>query len=63
MKFEVGGMTCGHCAGAVRDAIHAIDAQAVVQVDLAHGSVDIVSARTRDELAAAIRDAGYAIPA
>ena len=59
MQFEVGGMTCGHCAGAVRDAIRSIDAQAVVDVDLAKRSVDVASARTRDELTAAIRSAGY----
>lgn len=62
MKFDVGGMTCGHCAGAVRDAIRAIDPQAVVDVDLPQGSVEVVSALKRDELAAAIRAAGYTTP-
>ena len=62
MKFEVGGMTCGHCAAAVREAIRAIDAQATVDIDLAQRSVDVASTRTRDELAAEIRGAGYTTP-
>ena len=60
MKFDVEGMTCGHCAGAVRDAIHVLDPQAVVEIDVASGAVDVASAKPRGDLAAAIRDAGYA---
>ena len=60
MKFEVEGMTCGHCAGAVRDAIRALDPEAVVEVDVASGAVDVASTKARGDLAAAIRDAGYA---
>lgn len=59
MQFDVGGMTCGHCAAAVREAIHAIDASAVVDVDLAAHAVEVVSTRPRDELVGAIRSAGY----
>lgn len=59
MQFEVGGMTCGHCAAAVREAIRAIDAEATVDVDLAHHTVDVDSTRPREALVGAIRTAGY----
>lgn len=59
--FQVEGMSCGHCVRAVTGAIREVDPDAAVQVDLASGTVDIASDRPRDQLADAIREAGYEI--
>ena len=32
-KFEVSGMTCGHCVRAVTEAIHGLDAAAQVAAE------------------------------
>ena len=36
-RFQVSGMTCGHCVRAVTQAIEALDPAARVNVDLAAG--------------------------
>lgn len=57
--FNVKGMTCGHCVRAVTQAIHALDAAAEVQVDLAGGEVRVASQLPDEALLAAIREEGY----
>lgn len=58
-RFQVSGMSCGHCVRAVTDAVRAIDSDAAVQVDLAHRTVVVRSDADRARLSAAIADAGY----
>ena len=60
MRFKVSGMTCGHCAKAITRALQALDAQAVVDVDLAGGEVRASGAFDADQAIAAIRSEGYA---
>jgi copper chaperone len=60
-RFDVQGMTCGHCVKAVTRAVQAVDPAAKVEVDLPGGRVTIDSGADRDRLAAAIRDEGYAV--
>jgi copper chaperone len=62
-RFEVQGMSCGHCVRAVTQALQRLDPQARVQVDLAHGRVEVESEQPREALARAIRDEGYAVAA
>ena len=45
--FQVQGMTCGHCAGAVTEAVKSVDPQAEVKVDLASGKVEVQSQQDR----------------
>lgn len=59
--FTVTGMSCGHCARAVTQAIRARDPQATVQVDLDDQRVEIESDQPRQVLADAIRDEGYTV--
>ncbi|WP_159999741.1 heavy-metal-associated domain-containing protein [Roseomonas sp. 18066] len=59
-SFAVTGMSCGHCARAVTEAIQAEDAAAVVRVDLAAGRVEADSRLPRARLAALIAAEGYA---
>jgi copper chaperone len=60
IAFEVNDMTCGHCVSTITKALKATDKDAKIQVDLATHRVQVepVSADP-DELAEAIRDAGY----
>lgn len=58
-KFQVDGMSCGHCVQAVQNAVQAIDPQAQVTVDLPSGHVDVVSTQPRESLRLAIENAGY----
>lgn len=61
--FQVQGMSCGHCAGAVKQAVKAIDPQAQVQVDLASGRVEVQSQQDAAAIARAIEDEGYKVAA
>ncbi len=40
-QFKVTGMTCGHCARAVADAVRSVDPGAAVSVDLGAGRVTV----------------------
>ena len=60
IDFEVQDMSCGHCVGAITRAVHAVDAEARVEVDLPRHRVRIVPARADAAmLAGAIEEAGY----
>ena len=54
IAFEVNDMTCGHCVGVVTKALHAVDRDAKVTIDLARHRVEIEPA---DADAQALRDA------
>jgi copper chaperone len=62
-RFDVDGMTCGHCVRAVTAAVRSVDDAARVEVDLKAGVVAIDSSADADRLAAAIRDEGYPVAA
>ncbi|WP_428483904.1 heavy-metal-associated domain-containing protein [Rhodopila sp.] len=59
LMFKVEGMTCAHCERAVTNAIHRIDPDARVDIDLAAGTVRTDSQARTDQLADAIRSEGY----
>lgn len=61
--FSVQGMTCGHCAGAVTQAVKSVDPQAEVKVDLASGRVEVQSGGDHAAIARAIEDEGYKVAA
>lgn len=58
-KFQVSGMSCGHCEQAVTQAVQTLDPEAQVTVDLATGHVDVQSRQSRDAILLAIDNAGY----
>ncbi len=58
-RFQVLGMSCGHCVRNVTDAVHGIDPGATVQVDLAAHVLLVASDADRDSLGTAISQAGY----
>jgi copper chaperone len=58
--FEVNDMTCGHCVSTITKALKAADPAAKVHIDLASHRVQVESTSAdAEELADAIRDAGY----
>lgn len=59
--FNVKGMSCGHCEKAVTQAIRAVDPQAQVQIDRQQERVQVQSTHSREALAHAIADEGYAV--
>ncbi|QGZ61847.1 heavy-metal-associated domain-containing protein [Paraburkholderia acidisoli] len=61
IQFNVEGMSCQHCVGAVTRAIHEQDAQAKVEIDLAAGRVKVESTQSAEALKHAIDEAGYTV--
>jgi copper ion binding protein len=61
VRLQVTGMTCDHCVRAVSGEIGAIPGVRDVDVDLPSGRVVVVSDGPvdRDDLAAAVDEAGY----
>ncbi|NNF70695.1 MAG: heavy-metal-associated domain-containing protein [Rhodobacteraceae bacterium] len=59
MKFHVPEMSCGHCTSAITKEIATLDPGAKVATDLDERTVDIETAQTRADVAAAIKAAGY----
>ncbi|HET6635002.1 MAG TPA: heavy-metal-associated domain-containing protein [Streptomyces sp.] len=59
--FKVTGMTCGHCEGAVREEISALEGVSAVEASAATGLVTVTSAAEPDEesVRAAVDEAGY----
>ncbi|MFC9425480.1 heavy-metal-associated domain-containing protein [Streptomyces sp. NPDC056987] len=59
--YQVTGMTCGHCEGAVAGEISGIEGVTSVQAAAATGEVTVVSQAPLDEAAvrAAVDEAGY----
>ena len=58
-EFKLPDMSCGHCVKAVTEAVHEVDPQARVEVDLATRQARVESTQPRDKLAAALAEAGY----
>jgi copper chaperone len=63
IQFNVEGMSCQHCVGAVTRAIREHDAEAKVEVDLPAGRVTVESKQSADVLKTAIDEAGYTVVA
>ncbi|WP_457281924.1 heavy-metal-associated domain-containing protein [Polaromonas sp. P5_D5] len=59
MEFNIPAMSCGHCVGAVTQAIKSLDAAAQVSVDLPGKKVVVQSSQGRQAVAAALAEAGY----
>ncbi|SHF02148.1 copper chaperone [Lampropedia hyalina DSM 16112] len=59
--FKIKGMTCEHCASAVRKAVLKTDNTAQIQIDLATGLTSINSSQPRATLIAAIEEEGYTV--
>ncbi|RDW14254.1 heavy-metal-associated domain-containing protein [Paracoccus thiocyanatus] len=59
MQFQIDNMACGGCARSVTKAIHSVDPQAKVDIDLALKRVSVVSSADESAVAAVLEDGGY----
>jgi len=61
--YTVSGMTCDHCARAVRAEVGAVDGVSAVDVDLTSGSLRVTSAQpvAFAQLREAVTEAGYTL--
>jgi len=62
-RFDVPGMSCGHCTATIEKAIKAADSNAKVTCDTGTRKVDVESTLSEEALAEAIRNAGYEVRA
>jgi len=59
MQFHLDDMTCGGCARSVTKAIKALDPDAQVSADPPQRRVEITTSAPREQVVAALRDAGF----
>ena len=60
LKLEVTGMSCGHCVGAVREALASVPGVKVDNVSIGSASVSFDETRTTlGDLVDAVAEAGY----
>lgn len=60
LKLEVSGMSCGHCVGAVRDALAGVPGVKVDDVRIGSASVTIDETKAKvSDVVDAVSDAGY----
>jgi len=61
LTLKVEGMSCDHCKKTITQAIHTVDAEAGVQVDIAQGIVNIQSRAAVEAIKSAITESGYEV--
>lgn len=61
MQFQVEGMSCGHCVGAITRAVQQVDPNARVAADIAAQAVSVESDADTQEVRRAIESAGYPV--
>ncbi|MCY1218434.1 Copper chaperone CopZ [compost metagenome] len=61
IQFQVEGMSCNHCVGAITRAVQAVDPAAKVSADVPTQAVRVDSGADTQALRQAIEDAGYPV--
>jgi copper chaperone len=59
MQFQIDNMACGGCARSVTKAIHTVDPQAKVDIDLNLKRVIVESAADQSAVAAVLEGVGF----
>ncbi len=59
MQFRIDNMTCGGCAKSVTKAIHSVDPQAQIEIDLRQKRVSVLSTADVAAVTAVLEDVGY----
>lgn len=59
MRFHIDDMTCGGCVRGVTRAIQSVDPAATIEADPPSRTVEVVSTATREQLEAALHEAGF----
>lgn len=64
LTVEIGGMSCGHCQKAVRNALESVEGVHIDEVAIGRASMHFDAAQLKaTSITDAIRDAGYTIVA
>jgi copper chaperone len=62
LTMKLGGMSCGHCVGAVTRALKSVAGVEVTDVKVGSATVNFdPAAATRDQITAAVTDEGYEV--
>jgi copper chaperone len=59
IQFNIPSMSCGHCVKAVTQAVHGVDPQARVDVNLDTQQVKVDSTAEQGRIVDALKEAGY----
>jgi copper chaperone len=59
LEFDIANLSCAHCVRAVTEAVHEVDPQAQVDVDLTRKQVHVDTQVGREQLVTALAEAGY----
>jgi len=59
LEFTIASLSCGHCVRAVTEAVHEVDPNARVEVDLPGKQVKVDTSAAPERVAAALVEAGY----
>jgi copper chaperone len=62
-EFKIEGMSCGHCVMAVKKELGNLSGIESMDVQIGSAVVETTDAVTREQLAAAIEEAGYTLSA
>jgi copper chaperone len=60
LTFTLPQMTCGHCVRAVTQALHALDPQSQVHIDLPTHQLQVQTTAAPAAVVAQLTEAGYA---
>ncbi|MDM7459790.1 MAG: heavy-metal-associated domain-containing protein [Paracoccus sp. (in: a-proteobacteria)] len=59
MQFQIDNMACGGCARSVTKAIHSVDPQARIDIDLDLKRVTVESGADQSSIVTVLQDAGF----
>jgi copper chaperone len=59
MQFQIDNMACGGCAKSVTKAIHSVDPQAKVEINLTMKRVNVESGADESSVVAVLQDVGF----
>ena len=60
-RYKVSGMTCGHCAKSVTQAVEALSSVDRALVDLERGELTVEGGADEQAVRQAVADAGYVV--
>ncbi|MBO1518938.1 heavy-metal-associated domain-containing protein [Oceanisphaera pacifica] len=59
VEFTLPDMTCGHCVGAINEALTTLDPNCEIEFDLLNHLITVNSSATEQQLISTLTDAGY----
>jgi copper chaperone len=60
-EYDITGMSCQHCVGAVKGALEKINGVKKADVTVGHATIESERALTRDEVDKALDEEGYRV--